>query len=267
MKKHILKTVSLITVSILFFYGVVNGQESSDSDAAELARASQKPLAKMISVPFQNNTTFGIDPHGRSQNVLNIQPVYPIGLGKLNMINRLIAPIITQPSTIEDNSTSGLGDLSLTSWFSPANSGIITWGLGPVFQLPTATSDNLGTGEFGIGPSVVALAMIEKWVAGVVINNVWTFGDAEENKFLFQYFINYNMPKATYLVSAPIITANWNAPEGEQWIVPVGGGGGKIVKFGKLPVNINAQVYYNAVRPTGWGAWQSRFQVQFMFPK
>lgn len=239
-------------------------QEMSDEEAAAHAKASQNPLAKMISLPFQNNTTYGID--GQAQNVLNIQPVYPIGLGKVNMINRLIAPIVTQPLG-NDESKTGLGDLSLTTWFSPIETGSIIWGAGPVFQLPTASNDDVGTGEFGIGPSVVALTMIKKWVAGIVVNNVWTFGDISENKFLFQYFVNYNMAKGSYLVSAPIMTANWNKADGEKWIVPFGGGIGKVVKFGKLPVNINAQAYYNAVRPTGWGDWQSRFQLQFMFPK
>lgn len=258
---------NLVKVTLTTFVVLSITVTSFAQSEEELAKASQNPLAKMISVPFQNNTTYGIDPHGRSQNVLNIQPVYPIGLGKVNMINRLIAPIITQPSTTQNNSTTGLGDMSLTSWFSPAESGLITWGIGPAFQLPTASSDSLGTGEFGIGPSLVALTMIEKWVAGIVVNNIWTFGDVEENKFLFQYFVNYNLPKATYIVSAPIMTANWNAPDGEQWIVPIGGGIGKVFKFGKLPVNINAQAYYNAIHPTGWGDWQSRIQVQFMFPK
>lgn len=262
MRASILK----LGIGIIIFGLTLNSQaqNTDDTDAAALAKASQNPLAKMISFPFQNNTTYGID--GQAQNVLNVQPVYPIGIGEFNLINRLIAPIITQP--IDNNeSTTGLGDLSLTSWLSPAESGLITWGVGPIFQLPTATSSDMGSGEFGVGPSLVALTSIDKWVAGVVINNVWTFGDVSENKFLFQYFINYNLPNATYLVSAPIMTANWNATNGEQWIVPLGGGIGKVFKFGKLPVNMNAQAYYNTVHPSGWGSWQSRFQVQFMFPK
>lgn len=109
--------------------------------------------------------------------------------------------------------------------------------------------------------------MIDKWVAGIVVNNVWTFGDVEENKFLFQYFVNYNLPKAVYLVSAPILTANWNATSGEKWIVPFGGGIGKVFKIGKQPINVNAQGYYNAVKPDGWGDWQMRLQVQLLFPK
>lgn len=47
-----------------------------DSDA--LAKAAQNPVADRISLPFQNNTFFGVGPHGDVANVLNIQPVVPI---------------------------------------------------------------------------------------------------------------------------------------------------------------------------------------------
>jgi hypothetical protein len=258
-----------ICLAILFSAMGVYAQESSqESDAAALAKATQNPLAAMYSLPFQNNTTYGNDPYNRAQNVLNIQPVLPFTIGgKVNMIKRIILPVITQPSAIEDNSTTGIGDLSWTAWFSPMKAGKIIWGIGPAMQFPTSSSSVLGSGEFGIGPSLVALTMIEKWVVGLVTNNVWTFGDVSENKFLFQYFINYNLPKAWYLVWAPIITANWNMASDQRWMVPFGGGLGKVFKLGQLPLNFNAQLYYNAVRPDGLGGVQSRFQLQFLFPK
>jgi len=237
-------------------------------DAGDLAKATQNPVADMYSLPFQNNTVYGNDPYNRVQNILNIQPVLPFGLGdNLNLINRIIAPVITQPSGIEDKSTTGLGDINYTAWLSPKEAGKIIYGVGPVFQLPTATADELGSAEFGIGPSIVALTMIDKWVAGIVMNNIWTFGEQKENKFLFQYFINYNLPRAWYIVSGPIMTANWNAPKGEQWIVPVGGGIGKVFKISNQPMNLNAQVFYNVEKPDGVGDWQSRIQLQFLFPK
>lgn len=242
---------------------------SNTSEEAALAKATQNPLAAMYSLPFQNNTTFGVGPFDNTQNVLNIQPVIPVSItNNINLINRVIVPIITQPSYIQDQSSTGVGDLSYTAWLSPTKASKITWGVGPVFQIPTGSkADEFGSREFGIGPSVVALTTINQWVAGVVINNVWTFGDSKENKFLFQYFVNYNLPKAWYIVSAPILTSNWNSKSGEQWIVPFGAGGGKVFKIGKQPVNINAQTYYNAVRPDGWGDWQFRFQLQLLFPK
>jgi len=276
MKKKLL-SICLTALAILFFITSGFAQESPDhkktqeeweAEEAALAKATQNPLAAMYSLPFQNNTTYGMGEFNRAQNVLNIQPVIPVTFKKFNLINRIIAPVITQPSTSEDKSTTGLGDISYTAWLSPSKASKITWGIGPVFQIPTASEANeFGTHEFGVGPSFVALTTLDKWVAGIVVNNVWTFGDAEENKFLFQYFVNYNLPKAWYLVSGPILTANWNAEKGQQWIVPFGGGAGKVFRIGKLPINMNAHVYYNAVKPDGVGEWQSRVQLQFLFPK
>lgn len=262
------KIYSVIIAFIIFSFPIL-AQEDEDAENAALAKATQNPLAAMYSLPFQNNTTYGVGEFKRTQNVLNIQPVIPIGLGsKVNLINRIIIPVITQPSSVEDNSTTGVGDIIYTAWLSPTKASKITWGLGPVFQIPTAsTANEFGSREFGVGPSLVALTSIDKWVMGFVTNNIKTFGDVEENKFMFQYFVNYNLPKAWYIVSGPIMTANWNADDGQKWIVPFGAGAGKIVRFGKLPVNISAHAYYNAVKPDGMGNWQSRIQMQFLFPK
>ena len=259
-------SLGLIAFSMLFVTTGF-GQDSGESDAAALAKATQNPLAAMYSLPLQDNTTFGNEPYDRSTNVLNIQPVLPFSLGeKVNLINRIILPIVTKPTSTEDSET-GIGDVNWTVWLSPAKTGKIIWGLGPVIQLPTSSSQDFGSGEFGIGPSVVALTMIDKWVAGLVVNNIWTFGDISENKFLFQYFVNYNLPKAWYIVTAPIITANWNADSDQRWTVPFGIGAGKVIKIGKLPLNLSAGMYYNAVKPDGVGDWASRIQIQFLFPK
>jgi hypothetical protein len=63
------------------------------------------------------------------------------------------------------------------------------------------------------------------------------------------------------------MTANWEADSGNRWTVPLGGGVGKIQRFGKLPVNFQLSAYGNVVKPDNGPDWQLRFQVQFMFPK
>ena len=271
-----MKLQKLLLVFLLLFTTILfaqDGDQNVESDSEEnaaLAKASQNPLAAMYSLPFQNNTTFGNGPDKKAQNVLNIQPVIPISLGsKVNLINRIIFPLLTQPYGNDGvNATTGLADISYTAWLSPTKASKILWGVGPAIQIPTGSEpDEFGSHEFGAGPSIVALTMIEKWVAGVVLNNVWTFGDVGENKFLFQYFVNYNLQKAWYLTSAPILTANWNAVNGQKWTIPFGGGVGKVFKIGNQPINLNAQLYYNAVKPDGYGDVQARVQLQFMFPK
>ena len=262
MKREQLFSVALTIITVLFFVTFSLAQSEE-----ELAKTAQNPVANMYSMPFQNNTVWGVGPYKRPQNVLNIQPVIPIPLGsKVNMINRVILPVITQPSSTEDKSSTGFGDILYTMWFSPSKDSKIIWGFGPALQLPTASGIEYGSGEFGVGPSLVILTMPKQWVIGAVINNIRTFGDADENVFFTNLFVNYNFPK-WYLTSAPIITADWNAEKDQRWLVPVGAGLGKVVKLGgKLPLNMSAHAYYNVIKPDGAGEWQTRFQLQFMFP-
>jgi len=54
-------------------------------------------------------------------------------------------------------STTGTGDLSWSAWLSPSKAGKIIWGLGPALQLPTSSSHDFGSGEFGIGLHLLRL--------------------------------------------------------------------------------------------------------------
>ena len=74
------------------------GAAASGASTEELTKQVQNPISSLISVPFQNNNAFGIGPYDRTQDVLNIQPVIPVGISKnWNMITRIIQPILWQP--------------------------------------------------------------------------------------------------------------------------------------------------------------------------
>ncbi len=66
--------------------------------------------------------------------------------------------------------------------------------------------------------------------------------------------------------SAPTITVNWKAANRQQWVIPVGAGGGKVVWLGKAPVNLSAQAYYNVVKPDLGADWTLRLNVGFLVP-
>ena len=69
------------------------------------AKKSQNPLANMIALPLQNNTNFGAGPQEKTTtNDLNIQPVVPVGLGKVLLINRVVLPISYQGEFVPDRS-------------------------------------------------------------------------------------------------------------------------------------------------------------------
>ena len=274
---------ALFTLSMFFIaadstmapVSVLAAEEASGQAAAgqgDLAKAAQNPIAAMISLPFQNNTDFGIGPDDEAKNTLNIQPVWPFELNDdWNLITRTIVPVVSQPGLAPgQDRTNGLGDTTFTAFFSPKDSGDWTWGVGPVLLLPTASKDALGADKWGLGASVVVLTMPGKWVIGSLLSNVWSVagsGSQDVNFFTWQYFINYNLDDGWYLVTAPINTANWEADTDNRWTIPLGGGVGKIVRFGKLPVNLNAQLYKMIEAPANGPDWQLRVQMQFMFPK
>ena len=256
----------------------------------DLAKQSQNPLGTIISLPFENNFYFGVGPSDNTGYGLTWKPVYPVGIGKWNLINRFIVPVMYSPGQDEDvlldsslefgnasmidqlsGSEFGLADITYSGYFSPKESGSWIWGLGGSFVLPTATSDRYASEKWAAGPAFVALTMPGNWVTGLLIQNVWSFaGDSdanEVNKFLFQYFINYNLSDGWYLTSTPIITANWEADSGDQWTVPFGGGVGKLVRHGKLPVDYKLTGYWNAERPDYGPDWQLQFTFKFLLPK
>jgi hypothetical protein len=254
---------------------------SEAANAEALRKAAQNPVASLISVPFQDNWNFNIGSADRVQNVLNIQPVIPTTLSKnWNLIIRWITPVIYQPvavpvgdgSTFQQTGYYGLGDMQPQFFISPRKKSKLIWGVGPQLLLPTATKTGvLGQGKFGLGPTVVVLAQPGKWTVGALANNVWSVAGhsnlPDVNQFVLQYFINYNMPKGWYLASQPVLTANWNAPSGSQWVVPFGGGIGRIMKLGSQPVNLQAQFFGNAVHPPGASPWSMRVQIVLLFPK
>jgi len=241
-------------------------------EKADLAKAAQNPVANMISLPLQNNVNTGIGPDNETQNILNIQPVWPVTLNTdWNLITRTIIPVISQPNIYTgDGREDGLGDINFTAFFSPAKASAVIWGVGPTFVLPTATDDALGADKWSVGASAVVLAMPGKWVVGSLFSNIWSVdgsGANDVNFFTWQYFINYNLANGWYLTTAPIITANWEADSDNTWTVPFGGGAGKIFRIGKQPVNAQISAYYNVEAPVNGPEWQYRFQLQFLFPK
>jgi hypothetical protein len=250
------------------------GDDTEGASASDLAKKLQNPIGDLYSFPFQSNTNFGVGPHKGAQEILNIQPVIPIHVNDdWNIITRTILPVVWSPDLSPFPTTPvGTGATTFTAFLSPRNptNGWL-WGLGPVTQIPTASSANLGSSVWGGGASGVIVYSKGPWVAGVLVNNVWSLGGNYGrngngyNNFLTQPFVNYNFGEGWYVTSSPIVTANWETP-GTKWTVPIGGGAGRVVKlFGKLPVNFMLGAYYNLVKPEYGADWQLRTQVTFIF--
>jgi len=260
---------ALIVLALVVSPGTTRAEDKATQD---LAKASQNPISTLISVPFENNTTFNNGTEDAIVNILNIKPVVPLSIGEnRNLINRLIVPVIYQDERFSgEGDVFGLGDITYQGFLSPAKPGKLIWGIGPQLQMPTGM-DRLTSDQWSLGPAAVGLMMPGNWVFGLLVSNVWDIGGynnaPDVNFFSTQYFINYNMKGGWYLTTAPIITANWEADSDNTWTVPFGGGVGKVFKIGKQPVNLKVAGYYSAERPDNASDWTLQAQLTFLFPK
>lgn len=241
---------------------------------ADLAQELSNPIANLITIPVQMNYDrgIGVDDDGWKLQT-NIQPVIPFSVNdNWNLITRTIIPVIYQDDLFPGSGSDfGLGDINMSLFFSPKRptSGGWLWGAGPVLLFPTATESLLGAEKWGAGPALVALTMRGPWTVGMLANHIWSYaGDSDRQDIsstFMQPFMAYTTPNAwTYSVQSET-TYNW---ETEKWSVPVNVAVAKLVRWGKLPVSLQAGVGYWFESPdTGPEGFRFRLQANFVLPK
>lgn len=246
---------------------------------AAIIKTSQNPVGNIGIVPFQNNFNYGVGPYTRLQYNLNIQPVVPFMLSKdMTLIARTIIPVINQPSfatpsvcaTYGCGSTLGLSDIQEQLFFAPKTQpGALIWGVGPIFQFPTASPGVLGAGKWAVGPNIVGLIMPGHIVTGVLVSQIWSFAGQVNrpniSSALMQPFFNYNLKDGWALSTAPIITANWTAAQ-NKWAVPLGGGIAKTFKMGDQLMQLTALYYTYVARQAASPQTNLRVTWSLLYP-
>ncbi len=245
-----------------------------DKEAADLAKQAQNPVANMVSLPLQYNYYTGGGLGSTSELILNVQPVLPLEINKQwLLISRTVVPFTSVPIPLplaDTGRRTGTADIQEQAYFTPAKPGKVTWAVGPIFSFPTATNNVVRTGQWGLGPTAVALVMPKTWVIGMLVNNIWRIGGDNHgvplNTFTLQPFINFNLPHAWALSTAPLVTSNWSAPSGQRWTVPLGGGVSKIAHVADQPMNFELQYYHNVEHPRNAGSNSVRLEAAALWP-
>jgi hypothetical protein len=254
-----------------FTLGTVNAQDKPASSADELAKQMQNPIANLISLPFQNNFDFGAGAADGSRWTMNIQPVIPISISTdWNLISRTILPVVSQNDIFYSGSSeTGLGDTTISAMFSPKKptSGGIIWGAGPIFLVPTATDNLLGTQKFGVGPTAVALKQVGSFTVGALVNHIWSIAGnsdrSDVSSTFMQPFVAKNFSGGYALTAVTEVTQNWEANSTSGMFAIVGS---KIVSLGKQKgqIGLGPKIFYGDGRVADYGF---RAIFTLLFPK
>ena len=269
MKLSFITKLVLFLTSGLFFLcaPIVAQNEKAASDMAELAKQSQNPVANMYQLPVSYLGDFNSGVTKSYISTLMLKPVIPVTLSKsLLFIFRAIVPVTFMPSPI--NKT-GLSDIQLQFYLSPASKSKFIWGAGPMISAPSGIPSDMCSGKWTVGPAAVVLFMLKHWVIGVLSTQRWTFagiGDMPDiNQLYIDAFANYNFKHGWALGYTPEIYVNWNEPD-DAWNLPVGLNVSKVFKIGKQPLSANLAWYYNVIRPDDYPDMYIKAGLTFLFP-
>lgn len=271
--------VSMLATSCLVVLAstVVDAQQPAAAAPAadqseELAKKLSNPISDLVSVPLQFNWQQKVGPLELSQFILNVQPVMPFELNEhWNMIARVIMPFIGQPPFVVNGlGENGIGDITASFFFSPRTNSKFTWGVGPAFVLPASYQPTIGSGQWSIGPTAVALKQHDKWTYGALVNQVWSVaGDdrrSDVNRMFLQPFLAYQATKTWTLTLQSESTADWDA-DTHTWTIPINFEVAKLSTFGHFPCSYQFGVGGFPAHPEDGPSWKIRAAIILLLPK
>jgi hypothetical protein len=242
-------------------------------DREDLAKRLVNPFTTLIRVPIELDYDRKIGPaDGGSAYSLVVQPVVPFTLdADWNLISRTIVTLAVQREIFPGSGRQGgLSDTLQSFFFSPRleTRGGTSWGVGPVFLLPTAADELLGSKKWGLGPTVGAFHDSGPWTVGILANHIWSVagnGTTPISQTFLQPVLSYTTEDAWSYTLQTEATYYWR---GRQWSVPLEASVAKLVKIGGRDVNFETGAHYWAANPeSGPKGWGLSFTVTLLFPR
>lgn len=226
-------------------------------DAGADVNSANNPLTPKITLNLQDYYIPDIKGvPDRHANQFLLRGLVPSDIGGVPQLLRFTLPIATTPEFPSGYKT-GLGDLTLMDIF--LFPGKVSYGIGPLVVLPTATNDLLGQGKWQAGAAGVVVAPQSWGLIGGLATYQASFAGPSDREDVslatFEPIINFNLKDGFYLRSTA--TMNFDLHDG-NYTIPVGLGVGKVFQVSdKVTMNAFIEPQYSVFdKGDGGPKWQ-----------
>ena len=263
--------------------GGISCDGTSCSDPSHQCFGSGRCGSRFKLTEFNIYPTFSyLDDKAASYNEFEFASI--TDLGWLEMENRTVMNVTDLPSTIKLGPTnpdggsttanvraSGFGDVLSGFFFSPRGSHEQNThlGLGTVLTFPTATNDLLGSTQYTAGPGAHFSTEKGRLTAGFFLWQSWGFGGDSSSKRVNQLFgkpfILYELNQKWDVVFIPLgMSHSWDAPKGDDWTVPLGGGLRREFDCGSRKLALTTQMFDYVARKSKDPEYELRFTIEYL---
>ena len=259
--------------------GGASGEEDKP-DAQEVAKKLANPASPLASLTLKGQGRwFDGDLPGaddESSFTMLFQPSFPFALDNGDrilwrpavslLVDQPVLPDLAGGETGFDEET-GLSDISFDLVYARTTDDGILYGAGLFSTLPTATSSELGSGQWSLGPELLVAKLAPSYVLGVLSNHQWdVVGWSEDSVSLttISAFATWLPGGGWNVGSNPIMNYDW---EIREWTIPINLTVGRTVVLGSIPWKVSAEVNYYTSRPDAFGPeWMGGVSVAPVVP-
>lgn len=241
---------------------------AEDPPANDVAQANN-PLANASAFNVHNYYIGEVTGTNEPGNQFWLRFAKPFSIGETNWLMRASLPVLTYPVLPDFDHKTGLGDFNaFAAYLVDVGNPAISFGVGPLISVPTASDDALGTGKWSAGVvNVLFNATSPTFMYGYLLTWQTSFaGDGDRanvNIAAFQPLLIYQLGGGTYLRSTPIMTYDF---ANDTYSVPLGLGIGQVWKSDKTVYNLFIEPQVSvADKGAGWPQWQIFVGLNMVF--
>jgi hypothetical protein len=253
------RLTAILATVLICIAGAAIAQEATESPkaAASDAANANNPLASITAFNIQNYYVASLSElDDQSANNFWLRYAQPLPKGWLFRASLPASRVPTGGS----ETTSGLGDLNLNVWWTTTLRSGTMFGVGPTFNVPTATEDETGSGKWQGGVSLLMFDGTSKrfqW-GGLLAWQKDFAGDddrADAQSVVLQPIYFVQLGGGLYTGGAPIMVYN---VETSNYHVPVGLRLGKVMPGPKVVYNVFIEPQWTILDR---GPGQPEFQI------